>query len=263
MVALIERLKKEWHVIKGAPFSFLVVCAIAIGLIWGGFRFLYHDKLTESDKRAEQWKSDTEYWKDVASRPKATEVIANVSPTPVPLMLKHARMFEVPKMIPTPTPVIAQIINAAGGIPITGGNVSNPTVINNGPPPPRVAFREEVTAPLPADHSSEKVIKIHVITDNPIPGLKIGLVFSGPITTTKPTDQASQDDPIIKNAAIQQFRWGGGLVRRGVEIPNSVGVEVLAPEMFTPGQELIITVRSKQDVHLVEAMRVTSVTTPE
>jgi len=73
MFALLDRMKKEWAVIKGAPFSFVIVCVIAIGLCFSGFRWIYREKLVESEKRGQQWKTDVEYWKDLASRPKLPE----------------------------------------------------------------------------------------------------------------------------------------------------------------------------------------------
>jgi hypothetical protein len=68
MVALLEKLKKEWHVIRAAPWSFVIVCVVAIATINGGFRYAYREKLADSDRRASQWKNDAEYWKEVAGR---------------------------------------------------------------------------------------------------------------------------------------------------------------------------------------------------
>lgn len=76
MFQFIERLKKEWAVISKAPYSFAIVCFLAVGVLWGGFRYLYNDRLAEAERRAGDWKNDVDYWKDKASQAAVT------TPTP-------------------------------------------------------------------------------------------------------------------------------------------------------------------------------------
>ncbi|HXZ11293.1 MAG TPA: hypothetical protein VEG64_02785 [Candidatus Sulfotelmatobacter sp.] len=70
MVGLLERLRKEWHVIKGATFSFVIVCAIVIGVLWSGFRGIYKSKISDAEHRANNWQNDAAYWKEQAEKPK-------------------------------------------------------------------------------------------------------------------------------------------------------------------------------------------------
>jgi hypothetical protein len=93
-----------------------------------------------------------------------------------------------------------------------------------------------------------KVIKIHVTTDVPIHGAIVGIVFSSPIEPITP----GTDEPQLKGAGISQMNWGIGGLRRGNEsFPNSLGIVINAPSVFLPGQELIVTVKSKTDVQVL------------
>jgi hypothetical protein len=253
MIALLEKLKTEWHVIRATPWSFLIVCAVAVATIGGGFRYAYREKLADSDRRANQWKSDADYWKDVASHPRAPEKFDNnvaqaSQPKPVKKASpKMADSVSAQNSIPAPT------INAPGGIPITGGTVSNPTVINNGPPLARLSFTEETVAALLEKGEGEKAIKVHITTDRSIPGAVIGIIFSGPVEMSK---GGGPDDPSLKGAAISQMNWGGPLLRNNIPVPNSIGISINAPAAFMPGQELIVPVKSKMDVHVLEVLPV-------
>lgn len=143
-------------------------------------------------------------------------------------------------------------INAPGGIPITGGSVSNPTVINNGPPPANLGFTEEVVTAL--SEQNEKSMKVHITTDRSIPGAIVGVIFSGPAEMSKGN---GSDDPSLKGAVIQQLNWGGPLISGNNEpIPNSFGIFINAPAAFLPGQELIVPVKSKTDIHVIRVIQV-------
>ena len=123
MVALLEKLKKEWHVIRAAPWSFLIVCAVATTTIGGTFRYIYREKLADSDRRTTQWKNDAEYWKDMANRPKDEKQKDNpqaVAPSK-PILEGHKKM-------PPPTQ------NAPGGINV-GRDLTGTAIVNNVPPP--------------------------------------------------------------------------------------------------------------------------------
>ncbi len=76
MLETVERVRKEWAVIKGAPYSCLIVALIMLGAIWGVFAFSYHMSLENAQQEthhwqseAERWQSDAGYWKDFAQRP--------------------------------------------------------------------------------------------------------------------------------------------------------------------------------------------------
>lgn len=73
--------------IKGAPFAFTFVCVVAVSACLGGFRWFYHEKLTESETLANHWKSEADYWRDVASHPSQTSPPAATQPVqgkPIP-----------------------------------------------------------------------------------------------------------------------------------------------------------------------------------
>ena len=80
MLALLEKLKQEWHVIRAAPWSFSIVCLVVIVACWSGFHYAYQEKLADSDRRATQWKGDADYWKEIANR-KPTSQEADVKPS--------------------------------------------------------------------------------------------------------------------------------------------------------------------------------------
>jgi hypothetical protein len=247
MVEPVETLRKEWRFIRAAPWSLVIVSATAIGLIWGGFQWFYHAKLSDSDRLAAQWKSSADYWKDEATRPKPVEPApTSALPTPHPRETKHT--------LPPKQDVTPVVINAAGGIPITGGNVTNPTVINAAPPPARLSFIEETVSALPAGADGEKAFKIHIKTDRSIPGAVIGIICSGPFELSK--GGGTPDDPTLKGASISQLTWGGPLSRNNSPVPNSFAITVNAPAAFMPGQELIVPVKSKTDVHVLQVMTV-------
>src|SRR6266403_475934 len=84
MVSLLEKLRKEWAMIKAAPWSFFIVCVVATATIGGGLQWLYHDKLNEAERRVGQWKSESDYWKELAERKKADPIdVREITPKPV------------------------------------------------------------------------------------------------------------------------------------------------------------------------------------
>ena len=263
MVTLIEKLKKEWHVIKGAPFSFTIVCIVAIGAIWGGLNYVYRDKLSDSEKRGQHWKDDADYWKDVAEHPKTTIAQASLSPpptpSPTPVSSKHSNAIVSSKLSPSPTPSPTPSISiqANGSIPITGGNVLNPTVINNTPPPAHLNFREEVITAMP-NADGEKLMKVHISTERAIPGAVIAVLFSDPfeLGTNEGVEDRSLKQPTLAGALVTELEWTA-LKRNGIPVPNSIGVIINMPAAFMPGQDLIVPVRSKADIHVLETMPIT------
>lgn len=166
-----------------------------------------------------------------------------------PHKLMPAEKPEESKAARGPTPQQpASIISAPNGIAIGGGLVANPTVNNFGPAPAHLSYTEEVVTPLPASGGGLKIMKIHITTDRSIRGAIVGIVFSEPIEPITP----DKDQPQLKGAGISQMNWGGGLQRDNVPIPNALGIVVNAPAVFMPGQELIVTVKSKTDVRVIE-----------
>jgi hypothetical protein len=159
---------------------------------------------------------------------------------PTPIIVRNA-----PLKPDTKPPV--QINSAPNGIAIGGGNVANPTVNNFGPPPAHLNYTEEVISPVQANGEGFKVMKIHVTTDRSIPGAIIGIRFSGPIETMMP----GQDEPQLKGSGASQMNWGG-LQNNNIPIPNSLAVAINIPAVFLPSEELIVTVKSKTDVSVLE-----------
>jgi hypothetical protein len=92
-------------------------------------------------------------------------------------------------------------------------------------------------------------MKVHITTDSSIRDAIVGIVFSGPIEQIAP----GADEPQLKGAGISQMNWGMGGLRHGnVPLPNSLAIVINAPSVFMPGQELIVTVKSKTDVEVIE-----------
>ena len=88
----------------------------------------------------------------------------------------------------------------------------------------------------------------NILTDRSIPGAVIGAVFSGPIELDGNAIQ-------LKGATVTQFNWGQ--INKGAEpIPNSIGVSINLPAAFMPGQELILPVKFKSEVHVLQVGRV-------
>jgi hypothetical protein len=83
--AVLTQLRKEREMIRQAPLSFAIVCAIALGFIWTGFHYVYRGALEDATRDAAHWKNNSEYWEDqtkhVASKPTSP---ANPSCLPVP-----------------------------------------------------------------------------------------------------------------------------------------------------------------------------------
>ncbi len=155
----------------------------------------------------------------------------------------------IPKAKPLNTPSPSTVINAPSGIGIAGGEVTNPTVNNFGPPPATFKFTEEVVTPL--SNNGEKFMKVHITTDRSIPGAIVGIVFSGPAEMTQ------KDQPVLKGASISQMNWGQMASGETKELmPNGWAVVINAPASFLPGQELIVPVKSKTDIHVVSVSQV-------
>ena len=68
--------------IKSAPFAFTFVCVVAASACFGGFRWFYHDRLSDGETLAGHWKSEAEYWKNVASHPSQIPPPTATQPTP-------------------------------------------------------------------------------------------------------------------------------------------------------------------------------------
>src|SRR6516225_9287861 len=64
MVELFEKLLKEWHTIRAAPRSFILVCVIAVALFYVAFHFYYSEKLASAKRSASEWKDSADHWKE-------------------------------------------------------------------------------------------------------------------------------------------------------------------------------------------------------
>jgi len=146
-----------------------------------------------------------------------------------------------------------QTINAANGIGTIGGTLINPQVNNFAPPPAHLTYTENVLTPL-NDHV-KKLLEVHVRTDRGIPAAAIGFLFSAPFTFSQ--DFFNSHQPLLKSASIQQLSETTPLQTNGVPIPNSLGILVNAPASFDPGQELIVTVESENDIRTLQVQPIT------
>ena len=166
--------------IKAAPWSFAFVCVTVLTICLGGFRWYYGGRLTESESRAQNWKNDADYWKDIATHPsKPVASSPSLVPFPAPELVqkpskqKRVVSTESPKPSTNPPAPIApnQTINAQNGIAIGGGTVTNPTV-NNYVPPNRHLTGNQVTTlnqlaeKLPEDFSDRSKDRLVIVLVN-------------------------------------------------------------------------------------------------
>jgi hypothetical protein len=175
--------------------------------------------------------------------------ILRTSAPPAPIIQKQEPSPAVTR-IPVPKSVIkqpVQINSAPNGIAIGGGNVANPTVNNFGPPSAHLSHTEDVISLIPTSEKGLKLMRVHITTDRPIPGAIVGMVFSGPIEPVT----LGQYEPMLKGSDFFQASWGS-LQNNNVPIPNSLFVAIKVPAMFLPGEELIVTIKSKTDVSVLE-----------
>jgi hypothetical protein len=108
----------------------------------------------------------------------------------------------------------------------------------------------------PLSEREEKFIRVHITTDRSIPGAIIGILFSGEVQMSNGRDQLEK--PFLKGSAISQVNWGGPLTSTTGPVPNSVGITINAPSVFVPGEELLVPVKSKADVHVVRVLPITA-----
>jgi hypothetical protein len=173
----------------------------------------------------------------------------SVVPVPKAKLFKKDEQIKTNPITPPNVQPPSTVINAPSGIGIGGGLVTNPTVNNFGPPPANFKFTEEVVTVLSGN--VEKSMKVHITTDRSIPGAIVGIVFSGPVEMTQ------QDQPVLKGASISQMNWGQMASGENRQLmPNGWAVVINAPAAFLPGQELIVPVKSKTDVHVVSVSQV-------
>lgn len=141
----------------------------------------------------------------------------------------------------------APVAIAPGGFANAAPNMGTQTLNNFGPPQPQYTATEEVITP--ASDSTEKVMKIHIRPDRPAKGAVIGVIFSGPIDEI----HGQKDISFIPLAYAWSARVGLPLQQKdGETVPNSLGLIVDLPSVFTPDEEFTITIRSKTDVHVSE-----------
>ncbi|MHB8413334.1 MAG: hypothetical protein ACYDDI_15510 [Candidatus Acidiferrales bacterium] len=181
-----------------------------------------------------------------------------VSPTTHAKANTHAKKAALPsrppqrsRSVPRTSTTPQMQINAPYGIAIGGGNVTNPTVINTGPPPAKLTFTEEVVTPLSQNGQGEEQLRVNIRTDRPIVGPVIGIVFSGPFTI-----DPHKPFGLVLGAPISQFGGGGQLARGNSPVPNSLWFSLNEPSVFLPTQEIILWVQSKSDIHVIEVVPV-------
>jgi hypothetical protein len=152
MLELLQTIRTELEMIKKAPWSFAIICVVAVGAIWTLLNYGYKSKLDDAHEltghwmgESQHWQSDAEYWKDIASRPALGKQEASNPPKeaepakPVQSTTESNKPIKTPGIY-SPTGVNAsasssppeQILSAPNGIAVGGGTVTNPTVNNYG-----------------------------------------------------------------------------------------------------------------------------------
>jgi hypothetical protein len=168
---------------------------------------------------------------------------------PAPIIQKQEPTPNVVRSaVPKPdTKPPVQVNNAPNGFAIGGGTVTNPTVNNFGPPLAHLSHTEEVVTSSSPSDTGLKIMKVHISTDRPIPGAIVGIRFSGPIEPITP----GQDEPEMKGTGAFQVNWGT-VANNKVLIPNSLAITINIPAVFLPNEELVVTVKSKTEVSILE-----------
>jgi hypothetical protein len=236
MGTLVQILRKEWHVIRAAPWSFITVWVLAIGIGFAAVRSYYKDKLTDGEKRASQWKSDADYWKEVAARPK--ECPPDKS-TPSP---SNPVKTDKPKPISEHLPIqqncdggnCATSIGQQGGI--TAGQ------INLGPPPLKLVYsiRELHDEEQPVFGFDRKkcpiITHMRIVPNQSVPPpVRVALDFTLPVSKIETTVE------------------GVGTVMRGG--PFTVGLHAISGPVspgIGPSNPLIVEVCSERSVQLTD-----------
>jgi hypothetical protein len=132
--------------------------------------------------------------------------------------------------------VTAPVIVAPGGIGITGGTVTNPTVNNFGPPPrsPSV-IHVCISDPQPVETPTGEIRQVYTLTtDSEITGPTYVFEFSGPII--KQTSASSPD--MAMN------------ISEGLQSSSSFGFRL--NETWFPGQRINVDVHSLSPVRLIK-----------
>jgi len=155
MIDKVDRLKKEWHTIKGAPYSFSIVTIILISVCLLAFGAYYDHRMDLLRESESHWKGNAEYWKDQASHPKAQDC---PSSPPAVTSSPSAKPQKQTRKETSPTTQLPQQ-SCPNGICIGGNNAGNPTVNNFGPTTPKIAWSAD------KDHSQkvqEACVKVSI-----------------------------------------------------------------------------------------------------
>jgi len=121
-----------------------------------------------------------------------------------------------------------------------------------GPPPAKLAYTEEILAPVQPSANGQEQMKVHIHTETPIRGAMIGVIFSGPEIMTREFWQAH--GPQLIGSGAQQIDIKIPLSNNGMAVPNSIGMIINIPSVFAPSQELDLTVQSSEDVHVLQVV---------
>jgi hypothetical protein len=166
MVSILEKLHREWEMIKAAPYSFSVVCLIAIGGVWTVFHYAYKEKFSDANTSTQHWKSESEYWKEQANRKSPAEQSKPAqSPERVPEPIKTKKSSSGPSQnTPDGTAIgrdnNAPIAIAPSGIANAAPNLGTQTV-NNAPPARHLSDEQKAAI---TSFLQGKVCKITIIS---------------------------------------------------------------------------------------------------
>jgi hypothetical protein len=276
MLDLLEKLRKEQHVIKAAPWSFAIVCVVALALCFAGFKWYYRGRLADSESLAQHWKSDADYWKDMASHQpkpagkspetqtpatsrKKSEIDAETKPSTPTTRSSASQLSQAPARAnlrrQNEGTAIGGVVLNAGSIPPASvfsigqqGGITAGTVNNFGPPPiptPTVKVCADYPT-VPAGQDYESVITLTTSSEFPRPFF--ALFFDGPVL----------DGTVERSMGSYGYTHG-----RADKLPNpersfifrTIAMDLGGTPTWFPGDgSLKATVPSKVPVKLIRVM---------
>ena len=267
MIDTFDRIKKEWSAIRGARYSFFVVCLLIGGLMWAGFHFYYDDKLSTAKNNADNWKNSADYWKDQASHkpecPAQKECPVEQPKNPQAVSPSGGKQSKAKKTPPT----IEQPGNNNGAVggdikqgpcsSLQVGGSQNQATVNCGDPPVPDRTIPDDKRPQIISFLSLAPAKVNL---SAYQGSREAFKFANAwLAIFKEAKWEIQDNMVHTFISSGEPQVGTIIAIRGepvapggtVTVPNSTAASFVARAIQTAGETLHVQTNSNQDANLV------------